>query len=140
MITAEYDKDLNVMRFTLRGRISLSMMVGAALAWMKSSNYQPDAPALWDLRDSDWSQINIKFTPCHPAGITAGYILAGIGSLSFWVTSYPWSAVMTGSLLALLLAGFIALRRPISRHHAGFIAATSLLVNVFTAIHRFLHI
>ena len=83
---------------------------------------------------------NFKIMPCHPAGITAGYILAGIGSMSFWVTSYPWSAVMTGSLLALLLAGFIALRRPISRHHAGFIAATSLLVNVFTAIHRFLHI
>jgi hypothetical protein len=62
MITAEYDRKLNVMRFTLRGKISLSMMVGAALAWMKSSNYQPDAPAVWDLRDSDWSQINIEFS------------------------------------------------------------------------------
>ena len=85
-------------------------------------------------------QINIKFTPCHPAGITAGYILAAVGSTAFWVEAYPWSATLTGSLLALLLAGFIALRRPVSRHHAGFIAASSLLVATFTAIHRFLHI
>ena len=83
---------------------------------------------------------NIKFMSCHPAGIAVGYLLAGVGSTGFWVESYPWSATLTGSLLALLLAGFIALRRPVSRHHAGFMAATSLLVAVFTAVHHFLQI
>lgn len=83
---------------------------------------------------------NIKFMSCHPAGITAGYLLAGVGSTGFWVDFYPWSATITGSLLAMLLAGFIALRRPISRHHAGFITATAVLVAIFTSIHHFLHI
>jgi len=38
---------------------------------------------------------------------------------------------------ALLVAGFIALRKPISRHHAAFIAVITLFVIVFDILHYF---
>ena len=41
------------------------------------------------------------------------------------------------STAAMLLAAFIYLRRPISRHHAAFIAVIALFVIVFGALHFF---
>lgn len=62
MVNAEYDTQSGIMRFTLRGKINLSTVVGAVLTWMKSADYVPSTPALWDMRDCDWSAINMEFS------------------------------------------------------------------------------
>lgn len=80
---------------------------------------------------------NIKFMAAHPALITGGYLLAAIGICGFWIKAYPWIAIIIGSVLALAVAGFMALRRPVSRHHAGFISVISVLVGVFSTIQHF---
>ncbi len=80
---------------------------------------------------------NFKFTGAHPALIILGYLMASAGATSFWIMTYPWQAVAGGCAAALLLAGFIALRRPVSRHHAGFISAIALITGVFATIHLF---
>ena len=80
---------------------------------------------------------NIKFMAAHPALIAAGYLLAASGLCGFWIKTYPWIAIIIGSALALAISGFMAVRRPVSRHHAGFISVISVLVGVFGTIHHF---
>jgi len=80
---------------------------------------------------------NIKFMAAHPALIAGGYLLAAVGLCGFWIKTYPWIAIIIGSVLALAVAGFMALRRPVSRHHAGFISMISVLVGVFSTIQHF---
>lgn len=80
---------------------------------------------------------HIKFMAAHPALIAGGYLLAAIGICGFWIKTYPWIAIIIGSVLALAVAGFMALRRPVSRHHAGFISVISVLVGVFSTIQHF---
>ena len=88
------------------------------------------------------SQMNVpppanpKFMAAHPALITVGYLLAAIDACSFWIEAYPLPVIITTSVAALLIAAFLFLRRPISRHHAGFISAIAVLVGVFATIHH----
>jgi hypothetical protein len=79
---------------------------------------------------------NIKFMAAHPALIGLGYLLAAIGVCGFWFETYPLPAIIAGSLMALGIAAYMALRRPVSRHHAGFISAISVLVGIFATIHH----
>ena len=80
---------------------------------------------------------NFKFAAAHPAIIAIGYLLALAGVCSFWIEGYPLIAIAGGGAAALILAGFLAVRRPVSRHHAGFISAIAVLVGVFATIHHF---
>lgn len=80
---------------------------------------------------------NFKFIAAHPALIGLGYLLATVSVLSIWFAKILWPAVAGCSAAALLIALFIALRRPVSRHHAGFISAIAVLTGVFTTIHHF---
>lgn len=80
----------------------------------------------------------------HPASITAhlvvvipGYLFALAGAVCFYY--YELSIGITSGCVAvaLLVAGFIFLKKPLSRHHAAFIAVMSMFVIVFGALHYF---
>lgn len=66
MVKAEFNEDLGIMCFTLRGEITLSTLVRTALSWMRSDDFRPQAGALWDLRSSDWSRVNSEFAHVGP--------------------------------------------------------------------------
>ena len=83
---------------------------------------------------------NPKLAVAHPAIIAPGYILAVTGASCFYFYEFPMEATAGCSAAALLIAGFIFLRRPISRHHAAFIAVIALFVIVFGALHFFPHL
>jgi hypothetical protein len=69
-----------------------------------------------------------------------GYLLAFFGFSCHYWTNIPLSATAGAAGLALIVSLYILLRRPLSRHHAGFIACTTLFVLVFAALHYFPHL
>ena len=80
----------------------------------------------------------------HPASIKAhlavvipGYLFALGGAVCFYF--YELSIDITAGCVAaaLLVAAFIFLTKPLSRHHAAFIAVMSMFVIVFGALHYF---
>ena len=83
---------------------------------------------------------NPKLAVAHPALLAPGYILAIAGASCFYFYEFPMEATAACAAAALLIAGFIFLRRPISRHHAAFIAVIALFVIVFGALHYFPHL
>jgi hypothetical protein len=83
---------------------------------------------------------NPKLAVAHPALLIPGYLLAAAGASCFFFYNFPMAATAACSAAALLLAAFIYLRRPISRHHAAFIAVIALFVIVFGALHYFPHL
>lgn len=102
-----------------------------------------------------------KLVAAHPALIIPGYLiaLAGAspaalelcsivffppldavplrGASSFAFASLPITIPACCAAIALFIAGFIALKKPLSRHHAAFIAVITLFVIVFGALHFF---
>jgi hypothetical protein len=71
-----------------------------------------------------------------PFLIGAGYLVAVAGAVCAWRLFSPVpGGVCVG--VALLVAAWIALRKPISRHHAGFIFMIAMFTAVFGAIHHF---
>ncbi len=62
-----------------------------------------------------------------------------IGDLSRkpWIGTAGFSALAVFCALGLALAGWIALKKPRSRHHAGFITLIAILVAVFSIINQF---
>lgn len=83
---------------------------------------------------------NPKLAVAHPALLAPGYVLAIAGASCFYFYEFPMEATAGCAAAALLIAGFIFLRRPISRHHAAFIAVIALFVIVFGALHYFPHL
>ena len=83
---------------------------------------------------------NPKLAVAHPALLAPGYVLAIAGASCFYFYEFPMEATAGCAAAALLVAGFIFLRRPISRHHAAFIAVIALFVIVFGALHYFPHL
>jgi len=76
-----------------------------------------------------------QLAAAHRGLLALGYLcaLASAGSIAFYQITVPAAA----AALALLIATFIALRRPFSRPHAAFIAVIILLVIAFGALHYF---
>ena len=72
--------------------------------------------------------------------LAPGYILAIAGASCFYFYEFPMEATAACAAAALLIAGFIFLRRPISSPHAAFIAVIALFVIVFGALHYFPHL
>ena len=83
---------------------------------------------------------NPKLATAHPALLAPSYLLAAAGASCFFFPEFPMAATAGCSAAAMLLAAFIYLRRPISRHHAAFIAVIALFVIVFGALHFFPHL
>ena len=80
---------------------------------------------------------NPKLMPAHPAWITPGYILGLAGGSCFVFDEFPWAATFACAACALAIALSLYLKRPLSKHHAAFIAVICLLVIVFGSLHHF---
>ncbi len=81
--------------------------------------------------------INPKLVAAHPALLVAGY-LAAIGGVSPWVYPPAPIAVPLACVgVALGVAAVIARSKPLSLHHAAFLAVICLFVVVFGALHYF---
>ncbi|RYD17087.1 MAG: hypothetical protein EOP88_28420 [Verrucomicrobiaceae bacterium] len=73
----------------------------------------------------------------HLSMVIPGYLAAIGGGVGFhyYDLAIQVTAVCVG--IALLVAAFIFIKRPLSRHHAAFIAVMTLFVIVFGALHYF---
>lgn len=69
-----------------------------------------------------------------------GYLLAGFGLACHQWPEIPMEATAGTGAAALAAAAFIGLGRPLSRHHAGFIAIITLFALVFATLHYFPHL
>jgi len=78
-----------------------------------------------------------RLFPAHPVIILLGYLSAILGAVEFYFYQLPISVVLGSLAVSLVVASFIGLRKPVSRHHAGFISVISLLVLIFGALHYF---
>lgn len=83
------------------------------------------------------TQPNARLFPAHPAIIIPGYLSAIAASAGIYFNQFPIVATLALVALALAVAVFIAIRKPMSRHHAAFISVISLFVLVFGALHYF---
>jgi hypothetical protein len=80
---------------------------------------------------------NPKLFPAHPGIIIPGYLSALAGAAGFYFYQLPIAATLAFTAVSLMVAAFIGIRKPISRHHAAFIAVIALFVIVFGALHYF---
>ncbi|RYD23927.1 MAG: hypothetical protein EOP88_02160 [Verrucomicrobiaceae bacterium] len=73
----------------------------------------------------------------HLAVIIPGYIAAIAGGVCFHYYDLSIGVTATCVGIALLVAAFIFMKRPLSRHHAAFISVLTLFVIVFGALYYF---
>ncbi len=83
---------------------------------------------------------NPKLFPAHPAMIVPGYLAPIIASVGLYFYEFPIVATIACVTASMLVAAFIGIRKPISRHHAAFIAVIALFVIIFSALHYFPHL
>lgn len=83
---------------------------------------------------------NPKLAVAHFALLIPGYLCAIAGASCFLSREFPMAATGTCVAVALLISAFVFVRRPLSRHHAGFIAVIALFVLVFGTLHFFPHL
>ncbi len=100
------------------------------------------------------AEPNPRLAVAHPGILAPGYLfsLCGLLPLAYdlyqnfstegrdkiaLAPSLPVAVPAACAAVALLIAAFILLRRPISRHHGAFIAVITLFVIVFGALHYF---
>lgn len=78
-----------------------------------------------------------RLQKAHPALVALGYLPVLIAVLIAYFYAQP--LIVTAPLVgvSLLVALIILLRKPISRHHAGFIFAICFLVIAFGILHYF---
>ena len=69
--------------------------------------------------------------------IIAGYLLAIAGASCFFFYEFPMAATAACSAAALVIAGYVFVKHPLTRHHAGFIAVIALFVIIFGSLHYF---
>jgi hypothetical protein len=73
----------------------------------------------------------------HPVMIIPGYLFALAGAVCFYFYELQIEITAGCVVAALLIAGFIFFKKPLSKHHAAFIAVISLFVTVFGALYYF---
>lgn len=73
----------------------------------------------------------------HPVMIIPGYVFALAGGICFYFYELQIEITAACVAAALLIAGFIFLKKPLSKHHAAFIAVISLFVTIFGALYYF---
>ena len=81
--------------------------------------------------------VHPQFVAAHPALLVPGYVCALIGAGAICFYQQPVTVSAPCAAASLLIAGFIALRKPLSRHHAAFITVITLFVIVFGVLHYF---
>ena len=80
---------------------------------------------------------NPRLFPAHPAIIIPGYVFPPAAAAGIWFYQFPIAATAGFAILSLAIAGLILWRKPISRHHAAFIAVLALFLIVFSALYYF---
>jgi hypothetical protein len=85
-------------------------------------------------------QPNPRLAPAHPALILTGYLSTIAGAAGIWFQQIPILATFACALVSFVMAGFIFLHKPMSRHHAAFIAALALFLLIFGSLHYFPHL
>jgi hypothetical protein len=75
--------------------------------------------------------------PAHPALIIPGYVTALAAAAGAYFYEFHISLTVILILASFGFSLFIFLKKPISRHHAAFIAVLSLFVLVFAALYYF---
>ncbi len=73
----------------------------------------------------------------HPVIVALGYLAVVAGAVGYYFYDLEIKVAMGGIAGGLLIAVFIFLRKPLSLHHAAFIAMAALLVIVFGSLHYF---
>lgn len=73
----------------------------------------------------------------HLAMVIPGYLAAIAGGVCFHYYELSIGVTATCVGIALLVAAFIFIKRPLSRHHAAFISVMTLFVIVFGALYYF---
>ncbi|MEX1048931.1 MAG: hypothetical protein WED15_05355 [Akkermansiaceae bacterium] len=81
--------------------------------------------------------VHPKLIAAHPAWILPGYLLPLIGAVSFYYYYQPIYVPAACVAASLIVATWIFLKKPMSRHHAAFISVVALLVIAFGALHYF---
>jgi hypothetical protein len=80
---------------------------------------------------------NPRLFPAHPAIIIPGYVFPPAAAAGIWFYRFPLAATAGFAIVSLAIAGLILWRKPISRHHAAFIAVLALFLIVFSALYYF---
>jgi hypothetical protein len=83
---------------------------------------------------------NPRLFPAHPAFIIPGYVFPPAAAAGIWFYQFPIAATAGFAVVSLAIAGGILWRRPISRHHAAFIAVLAVFLIVFSALYYFPHL
>ncbi|MCF7667336.1 MAG: hypothetical protein K9M60_00975 [Akkermansiaceae bacterium] len=73
----------------------------------------------------------------HPLLVALGYIPVSIGVSIAWFYDQPIIVTAPFVVISMLVALYVLLRKPISRHHAGFIFAICFLAIAFGILHYF---
>ena len=107
--------------------------------------YRHSADEIADLRRRDALSLmnvqpNPKLSPAHPALIIPGYLFPAAGAVGCWFYQFPPAATAACSAAALFVAAYINQRKPVSRHHAAFIAVAAFFLLIFSALHYFPHL
>jgi len=80
---------------------------------------------------------NPRLFPAHPAMIIPGYLFPPAAAAGIWFYQIHIAATAVLAILSLAIAGLILWRKPISRHHAAFIAVLAVFLIVFSALYYF---
>ncbi len=80
---------------------------------------------------------NPKLAKAHPALVIPGYLASLAGAVGFYYYQAPIAVTAACAAVSLLIAAFIFLRKPVSRHHAAFITVAALFVIVSGTLHYF---
>jgi hypothetical protein len=113
-----------------------------ALADSKLPHHRHSDKELGEIRRREaLAAVNTQAPPkpmvAHPAIVIPGYIAAIVAGVGFHYYDLAIQVTATCVGIALLVAAFIFIKRPLSRHHAAFIAVMSLFVIVFGALYYF---
>lgn len=73
----------------------------------------------------------------HPVIVIPGYLFATASAIGYHFYDLQIAVTLACVVIALLFAAFIYLKKPLSLHHAAFIAVMSLFVIVFGALYYF---
>jgi uncharacterized membrane protein YozB (DUF420 family) len=69
--------------------------------------------------------------------ILPGYLFPPAAAAGIWFYQIHIAATAMLAILSLAIAGVILWRKPVSRHHAAFIAVLALFLIVFSALYYF---
>ncbi|MBM3862886.1 MAG: hypothetical protein FJ385_02880 [Verrucomicrobia bacterium] len=80
------------------------------------------------------------FIHAHPALIATGYLLAFGCAGRLFLNDWPLRATVGCAAASLVVAACILILRPLSRHHAAFIAILCLLLSAFATLQHVPHL